>query len=1403
MHKIVFFLVSTFLSFSSPLYGQLSSNNPKITDSFGNENPVIDCTYLLNGKCLDLKTTFPEFNETTSYAVSAENYSPYGAFNAGTPINADADDKFFGKIPIPFNFCFFGINSKEAIIGSNGVVTFDVSQYGNINYPNIENANPSSTLPKSSIFGVYSDLVFSKADDSEIYYRVIGIAPYRKLIINFYKARIVGCNQTSTSQIVLSEATNSVEIFVENKPILCPQAKFKNSLLGIINGDRTIGNSPPGRNSGVWQAQNDAWKFTPSGAAIVPEINWFDANNVKIGTGIKVNVCPEKTEVYTVKVSYPVCGDLQLVLEDTSTVSFTTDYPLIKNYTKSLCGIAPFNINLDDYQGNLTTQNPNNLIFSFYTTAGNAQAGTNPLPKTAVLNNNTTFFVRVQNPTDPTCFRIATLNFILITKSLLTSTVTICDEQNDNVENNFLMSTLTPKLFDLPINGSIHYFLTSQDANANVNEVFNANLVNNTTFYVNYETPDCTQTIGPITVKFSPVPVVNSPITYTLTTCDFKLDRVEPFDYLGILGNQITSEAGLKLQFYGSYEEAFTGIGAELTTIKEGVYSVFVRVSRPGFCFSVATINFDITFIKIEAQNNSLYICFDGTQDIAVDLDSYAPSMLLMSPIGITTSYFLTEADAEYNLNPITNLQTVTDNGDFVTNNFFIKFSDSTGCYALKALEVNLVHPVIKQSQFSICDFKNNGAENADLSQFTGQIIGGQIATVTYFPTRTDAENNTNEITTYNVQNSSKLFAKILSFGCSNIYEFTVSLDATPIVKENITAVRNSVCDNNNDGQEPFNLVSLQSEIYSNSGSATFEFYTDYKAVTNEFSGLITTPTAFITTKTSRVFAKVSISGACFSVSTIDIQLNFLPAIILNAAVLKKCDYDFNLNETFNLNDAIPLVFVQSTNQSLLSDMVITFYKTKVGANAGIPATQVNASVTTTNSKITYWARFSSKITNCYSIAPIELQTFGPPKALNSKITDICDNNLDGLYDVNLTNFTDRMVYSPSADNSFIFFYTKADAESYSNAITNPAKFDLNPSLTRIFVRVENSAGCFDTASVDFTFGIKVILNNTVPVKIEICDAENNGEEVFDLTQVENAIYSGAATFEYFPTLLDLNAGTNSITTPKNYLYNSNPASSIIIVKVSAAGFCPEKTEIELILKKVPKFTLPDYFFCPDGDVDIQPDFSSLNIVKFEWLDPQGKVISTTRELLNVKIAGRYKINVIAANGCTFSTEFQVQVFEVPIITELRPSGNSYTVIATGSKKILYSSDGINFQESNIFNNLPFGIVYFYVKFEGSDCLGDVKKGLVLNIRNAFSPNSDGINDTWFIDDLNVFEGKTANVKIYNRYQDKIYEQESSTRLEWDGKTALRGVATGSYWYVLTLADGRVFTGWILLKNRN
>ncbi|WP_027377783.1 T9SS type B sorting domain-containing protein [Kaistella palustris] len=1403
MQQKLLFLFCALINFCTPFAGQQFCEGAKITDISGNENPLIDCSYPLTGSCLQLTATYPEFHKTDSYTVSSEDFTPYAAFNAGTPLLADGDDSFFTKVEIPFNFCFFGQNYSSVIIGTNGVVSFNTSQLGNINYPNIDGLNPSATLPRSSIFGVYNDMVFSRDNDSEIYYSIVGSAPCRKLIINFYKGRLLGCNETATSQIVLSEGSNIIQVFVENKPLPCSAAKFENSLLGIINDDRTIGYSPEGRNTGKWAAQNEAWKFSPAGAPIMPQVTWFNSASQNVGSGATVSVCPEKNEIYTVKVKYPLCGNFEYTLEDTASVSFAPDYPLARNFNKILCGSSTFNINLDDYAGELTPQDPSNLIFSFHNTLAEAQSGANPQPKNLEITANKKFYVRVQNPSDPTCYRTSVLNLTMISNSLLTDTVEICDANNDGVENNFQLSGLNYKLFNAPINGSIHYFLTAADAAAQTNEVTATTLTATTQLYVTYKTATCSQVFGPISISFLPSPLVNSPITYQFTTCDYKYDLLEPFDFQGILGPLVTSEADVVLSFYNTYGEAVSGAGSSMTHIKEGNYQIFVRVQFPGGCYSIATVNMEITFTEVVAKNKSLYICFDGTEDISVNLQTASLDMLLQSPIGISFGFFNSAADADDNVNEISPLQTVTLDGSFVTRTFYVRFTDATGCYAVKEIKFNLVHVIIHQTQFDVCDFDNDGSEIYTLSNLSAKIKGPQNASVTYFATQADADTNTNSITVFNVQGSTKLYVRIDSYGCAQVFEINLNLVPTPVVQTTLDVVRNSICDNNNDGNEPFDLTALQPQIYSGSDAVTVQFYLNYNATNNSLSGLISNPTSFVIPKNSTVYAKVSFAGGCYSVSTINITLNFLPVIILKPALLQKCDYDFNLNESFNLTDALPQLFAQDQNSVPISDIAITYYKTENEANAGIVTTQISSPVTTTRSEVTVWARFTSKTTGCYSVAPIKLSTSNPPKAANSKITDICDDNLDGLYKVDLTKYTANMVYTQSANHIFTFFKTKADADMNSNPIADPANFSFASLPLKIWVRVENIPGCFDTASVDLGPGTKITLNGSLYTVTNTCDIGNDGKENVDLTQFQNTIYAGAATFEYYPSLIDLQNSTNKIASPKAFLYDENAGPQKIFVKVSAAGYCPEKAEINLTLKKTPMFTLPEYFFCKESSIDIKPDFTKLNIKKFEWLDPSGKIVSTSDQLPKVTVPGIYTINVTAQNDCTFSTKFTVQYYEVPVITDLVASGNTITVIATGSQKILYSKDGINFSENNVFPNLPFGVTTFYVKFEGSTCLPEKKEGLILDIKNAFTPNADGYNDTWIIDDLNVFNGKSANLKVFNRYQQKVFEQDSSTRFVWDGTTLSRVVNTDSYWYIITLPDGRTYTGWVLVKDRN
>jgi len=106
------------------------------------------------------------------------------------------------------------------------------------------------------------------------------------------------------------------------------------------------------------------------------------------------------------------------------------------------------------------------------------------------------------------------------------------------------------------------------------------------------------------------------------------------------------------------------------------------------------------------------------------------------------------------------------------------------------------------------------------------------------------------------------------------------------------------------------------------------------------------------------------------------------------------------------------------------------------------------------------------------------------------------------------------------------------------------------------------------------------------------------------------------------------------------------------------------------------------------------------------------------------------------------------------------------------------------------------------VRFADSDCI--VKKdGLVLDITNAITPNGDGLNDHWVIKDLQVFGTKMSNLKIFDRYQMLIFEQNSNTQFYWDGMIKGRVLPTASYWYVITIPDGRTFTGWVVVKNHN
>lgn len=74
-----------------------------------------------------------------------------------------------------------------------------------------------------------------------------------------------------------------------------------------------------------------------------------------------------------------------------------------------------------------------------------------------------------------------------------------------------------------------------------------------------------------------------------------------------------------------------------------------------------------------------------------------------------------------------------------------------------------------------------------------------------------------------------------------------------------------------------------------------------------------------------------------------------------------------------------------------------------------------------------------------------------------------------------------------------------------------------------------------------------------------------------------------------------------------------------------------------------------------------------------------------------------------------------------------------------------------------------------------------------VKVPNAFSPNGDGINDTWRIDYLDDYPGVT--VDVFNRYGQAVFSSVGYSK-QWDGTYKGKPLPLATYYYVIDLKNG-------------
>lgn len=161
-------------------------------------------------------------------------------------------------------------------------------------------------------------------------------------------------------------------------------------------------------------------------------------------------------------------------------------------------------------------------------------------------------------------------------------------------------------------------------------------------------------------------------------------------------------------------------------------------------------------------------------------------------------------------------------------------------------------------------------------------------------------------------------------------------------------------------------------------------------------------------------------------------------------------------------------------------------------------------------------------------------------------------------------------------------------------------------------------------------------------------------------------------------------------------------------------------------------------------------------------------------------------------------TDLQFEAIVKPVC-ETSTSQIVGTVATEYTNEVSYTLDGSFTNTTGIFNNVSDGEHIITVVNTVTGCTSDPITLQVdlscFGIPNFFTPDGDGINDTWYPKGVEDFPNIT--VKIFDRYQRLIVNYNGSQH-SWDGSYNGKLLPSGDYWYIIKLNepdDNREFKG--------
>ncbi|MDQ3193323.1 MAG: gliding motility-associated C-terminal domain-containing protein [Bacteroidota bacterium] len=177
---------------------------------------------------------------------------------------------------------------------------------------------------------------------------------------------------------------------------------------------------------------------------------------------------------------------------------------------------------------------------------------------------------------------------------------------------------------------------------------------------------------------------------------------------------------------------------------------------------------------------------------------------------------------------------------------------------------------------------------------------------------------------------------------------------------------------------------------------------------------------------------------------------------------------------------------------------------------------------------------------------------------------------------------------------------------------------------------------------------------------------------------------------------------------------------------------------------------------------------------------------------------GSYTIVITDANGCSYEDAISINDLENTLVVD---AGEDRIIIEGGSVQLNAQGNGVSYfwqppgglnEPSSQSPTASPGGTTTYAAFTYSEELCQAVDFMTVTvlprivIPNTFTPNGDGVNDTWQIYFIDQYPD--CVVEIYNRWGQKVFKSKGYDRTqEWDGQSMGADLPASTYYFVIDL----------------